>query len=110
VGDAAGFLDPFTGEGIFRALRGAEILASAANQALAADGGTVHLVHAYARVRCAACRSKERLTLLIQLFVHGPALMDYVIDRLRRRPLLAAQLGSVLGDLAPADEVVRPTF
>jgi len=26
VGDAAGFFDPFTGEGIFRALRGAEIL------------------------------------------------------------------------------------
>jgi geranylgeranyl reductase family protein len=29
VGDAAGFLDPFTGEGIFRALRGAELAADA---------------------------------------------------------------------------------
>ncbi|MGH7279838.1 MAG: NAD(P)/FAD-dependent oxidoreductase, partial [Candidatus Rokuibacteriota bacterium] len=35
VGDAAGFYDPFTGEGIFSALRGAELAAETAARALA---------------------------------------------------------------------------
>src|SRR5439155_2215040 len=34
VGDTAGFLDPFTGEGVYRALRGAELAAEAVEQAL----------------------------------------------------------------------------
>jgi len=110
VGDAAGFFDPFTGEGIFRALRGAEILASAADQVLSDDAGPVHLGRAYERARRAAFQSKEQLAALIQLFVHGPGFMNYVVDRLQRRPLLAAQLSRVLGDLAPAEETVRPSF
>ena len=34
VGDAAGFYDPFTGEGLYTALRGAELLAEVAHDAL----------------------------------------------------------------------------
>ena len=37
AGDAAGFYDPFTGEGLFTALRGAELLAEVAHGALARD-------------------------------------------------------------------------
>ena len=110
VGDAAGLLDPFTGEGVFRALRGAEILADSANRVLAASGGTVNLGGSYEPARRAAFRPKERLTALIQLFVHVPVLMDYAVERLRRRPQVAAQLGSVLGDLAPAEKSLRPAF
>jgi flavin-dependent dehydrogenase len=110
VGDAAGFFDPFTGEGIFRALRGAEILARATDRALGDDAGPIHLGRSYERTRRAAFRSKEQLTALIQIFVHGPGLMNYVVDRLQRRPRLAAQLSRVLGDLAPAEETVRPQF
>ncbi|MGH3630763.1 MAG: NAD(P)/FAD-dependent oxidoreductase, partial [Sciscionella sp.] len=38
VGDAADFFDPFTGEGIYSALRGGELLAAATAQALAGHG------------------------------------------------------------------------
>ena len=34
VGDAAGFFDPFTGEGIYRALHGAELLSEVGHDAL----------------------------------------------------------------------------
>jgi menaquinone-9 beta-reductase len=110
VGDAAGFFDPFTGEGIFRALRGAEILARLADRALESGDGPINLGRAYELARCTAFRSKGQLTALIQVFVQLPVLMDYVIDRLRRRPSVAAQLCLILGDLAPADEAVRPAF
>src|SRR6267143_2887965 len=58
VGDAAGFFDPFTGEGIFRALRGAQLLA--ANP------------ETYAANRRHAFTAKELLVVLVQLFVQTP--------------------------------------
>jgi menaquinone-9 beta-reductase len=88
VGDAAGFFDPFTGEGIFRALRSAELLTACPER--------------YARARRAAFASKERLVALIQAFVQTPRLMDFAIQRLQRRPEVARDLGRVLGDLQPA--------
>jgi len=106
VGDAAGTVDPFTGEGIFRALRGAEILADVAGRALADERDPIDLQPAYASARRAAFRSKERLTELIQVLVHAPMLLGYVLERLRRRPEVAANLGRVLGDLEHADAVM----
>ncbi len=110
VGDAAGFLDPFTGEGIHRALRGAELAAKAAHQALQRPGPVVNPSPVYERLRQRVFGAKERLTMLIQIFVHVPTLMNYVVARLRRRPDLAAELSNVLGDLAPAQRVLNPTF
>jgi flavin-dependent dehydrogenase len=88
VGDAAGFFDPFTGEGIFRALRSAQLLAASPNT--------------YARDRRQAFSAKGRLVALIQLFVQSPRLMNFAIRRLQGRPPVARELGSVLGDLQPA--------
>ncbi len=88
VGDAAGFFDPFTGEGIFRALRGAQLLA--ANP------------ETYAANRRNAFTAKERVVMLIQLFVQTPRLMNFVIHRLQHRPQLAREVANVLGDLQPA--------
>lgn len=88
VGDAAGFFDPFTGEGIFRALRSAELLA--ANPLT------------YARRRRKAFVAKERLVALIQVFVQTPRLMNFAVHRLQVRPRVARQLGNALGDLQPA--------
>src|SRR6266511_2868722 len=91
VGDAAGFFDPFTGEGIYRALRGAQLAASGI-----ADGLN------YTLERRRAFAAKERLTTVIQLFVQSPPLLELSLRRLARRPRLAHQLGNVLGDLEPA--------
>ena len=88
VGDAAGFFDPFTGEGIFRALRAAQLLAASPDT--------------YAVERRKAFAAKERLVGLIQVFVQTPRLMNFVIHRLQHRPRLACELGSVLGDVQPA--------
>jgi flavin-dependent dehydrogenase len=107
VGDAAGFFDPFTGEGLFRALRGAELAAEAVHGLLNGDG---HAVAAYEAARRRVFGPKERLTALIQVFVRVPALMNYAVARLQQRPLFAQQLGLVLGDLEPAETASQPGF
>ena len=51
VGDAAGFYDPFTGEGLFAALRSAELLAEVAHAALRRDDVSVRALAPYAAAR-----------------------------------------------------------
>jgi menaquinone-9 beta-reductase len=105
VGDAAGFIDPFTGEGIFRALRSAR----AAAQALAV-GDDDQAATRYRAARREAFVAKDGLTWLVQGMLAAPPVMGYAIRRLSRRPQLAARLGSALGDLRPASDALSPVF
>ena len=66
VGDAADFFDPFTGEGIYSALRGAELLAETAVAALGAAGPvTAADLAAYRRARRRAFAGKWAVERLI---------------------------------------------
>jgi geranylgeranyl reductase family protein len=105
VGDAAGFIDPFTGEGIYRALRSAR----AAVEALIAgtDEGTAQR---YRAARREAFAAKDALTWLVQGMLAARPVMGYALRRLEARPLLAARLGSALGDLRPASDALSPLF
>jgi geranylgeranyl reductase family protein len=107
VGDAAGFLDPFTGEGVYRALRGAELAATAAELALHHPAA---LPLGYESARRAAFADKERVSLLVQLFLSSYRLFGYVADHVAARPHLAQQLAGVLGDYEPASPALRPSF
>ena len=68
VGDAAGFYDPFTGEGVTLALRGAEILAGVADRMLRGQAGSLD---EYDRLRDEATRDKFRLNRRLQTQSHG---------------------------------------
>lgn len=108
VGDAAGFLDPFTGEGVFRALRGAELAAAVATEALRRGDTSAAALAPYAALRKRAFGAKDRLCLLIQAFVGAPALLEYALRRLPDRPLPATELAGALGDLHPAGRALAP--
>jgi flavin-dependent dehydrogenase len=109
AGDAAGFIDPFTGEGIFRALRGAELAAEAALGVLR-DGDWAAFVRRYGDTRRAAFAAKERLARLIQVFVQFPVLLNYAVPRLQRRPELAERLSAALGDFGPAGAPLQAAY
>ena len=108
VGDAAGFYDPFTGEGVTLALRSAEIAARVADHALAS--GTTDNLSAYDRLRDAATRDKFRLNRILQHVVAWPALADAVARRLAGRPDLADRLVGIAGDFIPARSALGPKF
>jgi len=104
IGDAAGFIDPFTGEGIYRALRSAR----AAAEALSSDDEEV--AERYLAARRHAFAAKDALTWLVQGMLASPPLMSHALRNLAKRPELAALLGSALGDCRPASDALSPLF
>jgi flavin-dependent dehydrogenase len=107
VGDAAGFLDPFTGEGLHRALVSARLAAIAVDRAL--DGDAAALA-GYEGAMAARFRSKDALSLLVQAFLARPALFDYAARRLAARDRVRETMGLVMGDLVPATRALDPRF
>lgn len=101
IGDAAGFVDPFTGEGIHRALRSARAAADALR-----NGRDV--AAAYRSERRRAFAAKSTLSWLVQGFLAVPPLLEHAVARLSDRPDAALRLGSALGDLRPATDALAP--
>ncbi|HWG52624.1 MAG TPA: NAD(P)/FAD-dependent oxidoreductase [Gemmatimonadaceae bacterium] len=108
VGDAADFFDPFTGEGIFAALRGGELLAPAVLDSLGAatPGAARRALARYDTARRHAFGGKWRVERLVGLATAYPMLMNRVARTLARRKELADLLVGVAGDFVPPREVL----
>ncbi len=110
VGDAASFLDPFTGEGIYEALRAAQIAAPIASAALKAGDISSQMLDPYRIARRRAFTAKREVCWIVQCFINAPPLMNYVTERLSRREELGLTLSGVLGDFRPATQALSPFF
>jgi geranylgeranyl reductase family protein len=113
VGDAAGFYDPFTGEGITLALRTSELAARVVGEALAARDAASAVsqgLEAYERSFRTATREKFRFNRLLQVAVGWPDAANLVARRLARRPDLADRLVGIAGDFVPARTALGPGF
>ena len=110
VGDAAGYYDPFTGEGIYRGLRSAVLAARVASEALAAGDIRAGRLARYDALYRAEFRGKRLVERLIQTAVQSPPLMNHVAARLARRKALADTIVAVTGDFLSPATVLRPGF
>jgi geranylgeranyl reductase family protein len=108
VGDAADFFDPFTGEGIFAALRGGRLAAEALAAALAAGSATRAALRPYQVARRRAFLGKWAFERLAALSVTRPALMRRFTRRLARRPAFADLWVAVAGDYVPPGALLAP--
>lgn len=105
VGDAAGYFDPLTGQGIYRALATARAATGAALSVLGADGEPARAAARlrYARDLREIVSPGRRMQRLIDGLARRPALIEAAGRALRWRPGLADLLVDVTGDrLAPA--------
>jgi menaquinone-9 beta-reductase len=108
VGDAADFLDPFTGEGVYSALRGGELLAPFAAEASRGTPRASALALAeYERARRAEFRGKWLVEKLIAGTIAVPALINHAARALSRRKEMADLLVGVAGDFVPPSQVLR---
>jgi len=101
AGDAAGFYDPFTGEGLYTALRSAELLAEVAHPALTSGDVSVGALAPYAQAKRAAFADKARVTQALQLIIAHRRLANSAARFLQRRPALLGTLMGVIGDFIP---------
>jgi flavin-dependent dehydrogenase len=109
VGDAADFFDPFTGEGIYSALRGGELLADHVSQMLEASTPALGdaSLREYDRARRREFGGKWIVERVIGAVVASPRLINRVARRLAARKDLADLLIGVTGNFVPPREVIR---
>ena len=107
VGDAAGFIDPLSGEGLHRALVSSELAAEAIADWLRGDRRAMEDYDRHLRSRF---RTKDVVSWVLQA-VHRPAeLLDYALRRLSRRARERKTLTLVLTDQLRASRALDPRF
>lgn len=112
VGDAADFFDPFTGEGIYTALRGGEILSEFAAEWVRSPNKKTQerSLEAYEKARKAEFSGKWKVEKLIGAAVAFPALLNHAARVLSHRRDMADLLVGVVGDFVPAREILSPGY
>ncbi|HVB32553.1 MAG TPA: FAD-dependent oxidoreductase [Gemmatimonadaceae bacterium] len=112
VGDAADFFDPFTGEGIYSALRGGELAAIYARAALAATSPAEAdtALAAYDRARRREFGGKWIVERVIGAVIAWAPLINRVARACEAHGELADLLVGVAGDFVPPREVMRPSI
>lgn len=110
IGDAAGFYDPFTGQGVTFALLTAQLAARIAAEALADQDVSEQRLEEYSRDRQRLLGPKVLVQRVIQEVVGRPRLLNHIVARLNSRPEIARTLVGVIADVIPAHRAFRPGF
>jgi flavin-dependent dehydrogenase len=101
IGDSAGFYDPFTGEGIYTALRSAELAVGVALPVLRAGDCSLQALSAYTEQRRAIFDDKERVMRALQLIIRHRAVANRIAGVFARRPEVLDLVMGVVGDFVP---------
>jgi 2-polyprenyl-6-methoxyphenol hydroxylase-like FAD-dependent oxidoreductase len=108
AGDASGFLNPFTGQGVFMALRAGLDAAATLAAALADPAREARYCAAYAARRARLLAGRRRLGRAVDLMLDVPFVAGRVSARLRRGPALGRALLDAIGGLAPPEPALTP--
>ena len=111
VGDAADFFDPFTGEGMYAALRGGEMLAPFLIEALRRpERDESRVLAGYESARWREFGGKWKIERIVGMAIAYPYFMNNAAKTLSRRKDMADILVGVAGDFIPPKVVLNPRF
>jgi flavin-dependent dehydrogenase len=113
VGDAAGFLDPLTGEGIYQALFGARALSASLTAASSfAPGELEQALRRYSRARGRGLSLKRHLNQYFQAVIRRPDQVERLARALagstRRADAFLGTIGNVYGPVEGLVRTLRP--
>lgn len=110
LGDAADFVDPLTGEGLYMAIRSADLAESVVREAVANRRFDAASLAPFAEARGRAFRSTLATCWRLQRHLHRQWLADHVIHRLAKRPALADRVVAMAGDFLPPHKALGVGF
>jgi len=110
IGDAAGQIEPMTGQGIFLALRSAELAAAVVADALATRDGAPHRLTRYAVCHRKEIAGRQTLSRYLQHLAFHPRLTPALIRRLAMRQTQAGELLGATGDVLPPGRVLSTRY
>lgn len=102
VGDAAGQVDPMTGQGISLALRSGVLAGEVAARAFTLGDFSTRVLSLYARARAREVADTLRVAQWIQRLAFKPVLAPFLLKRLATHPTLAREFIGATGDIQPA--------
>lgn len=109
LGDSCGYVDPVTGEGIYFALRGAELLSADLQRALHMKNYDRGMLRGYRRARRREFQPRMAFAKLLQRGMKRPLLTRAVLGLLEDRPKLADLLVAITGDYVPVGCLLKPS-
>jgi flavin-dependent dehydrogenase len=109
VGDACGFVDPLTGEGLFFAMRGAALLAEAVSVALAHPKHERRALRGYERARRREFGPRYAMARLLQRGIRSQRVTETVLSSFSKRPGLTNLIVAWTGDYVKPLDLLRPS-
>ena len=106
MGDATGFIDPFTGEGIYLSLRSSQLAVGVVKNAFDRSDFSSRQLQYYDLIRRKEFRKKNILSKILQSLIYKPSLCNRVVETLATQKELSNLLVGVIGDYIPANKVV----
>lgn len=110
VGDAAGYIDPLTGEGIYFALFGARALGEALATAMHTPASEAAAAADYRQARQRELAPRMNASKLLQRAIRHPWLVRTFLSALGRWPTLADLVVTLTGDTVHPRELLRLKF
>ena len=108
AGDAGGFFDPLTGEGMYAAMRTGELAAQVSVEAFAVGDFSSSRLARYGRERARWERQKRLVWRTFQMIIRRERLLDRFGAYLMRRPDMANLLVGLTGNYIPPRALLNP--
>ena len=110
VGDATGFIDPFTGEGIYLSLRSSQLAGEVIHVGFENSNFSKNFLSVYDQRRQHEFGRKFLLSRALQWLIYNRPFCNRVMKSLSSNRGLAETLVGVIGDIFPAEKVVSLKF
>ena len=110
LGDAAGLIDPFTGEGIGNALYSGRIAAEVAAQAVASGDYSASVMRNYDERLWGTIGNELKTSTRLQQLGRWRPLLNYVISRAARDETVSDHICGMIANVVPKQEMTSPLY
>ena len=110
LGDAAGLIDPFTGEGIGNALYSARYAVRTASDAIKAGDVSESFLARYDRELWTMIGPELRVSSQLQKLGRHRLLLNFVIAKAARNPEIADLIAGMIANEVPRNRLANPMF